>query len=320
MNYMCLYPRKIRNPRYAAGNKNGYSQEDCKDKRKLYIQIDCGNCEECKRKKGKWWTIRIMEELKINKGTFVTLTFSANSLIELTKGEKVKLANETATKAVRRFLERYRKKHGHSVKHILITELGDEENEHTGRLHLHGILFDTITKEELNELWKYGFVDTGNYCNERTANYITKYILKLDKNHPNYKQKIFVSAGLGKNYTEQAQRQKNKSYRFTNGCQFPLPTYYKNKVFSEEEREQMWTEQLDKNEHYVSGMTFRFNNTKRNLKSKAEKTQFIKESQARKAAQTKNENLGYGNTKKTNDVLITNKMLQITQKEEQNNK
>ncbi|QCS35989.1 replication initiator protein [Capybara microvirus Cap1_SP_81] len=316
---MCLYPRTIRNPRFAVGNKNGYSQDDCTDKRKLFIKIDCGNCEECKRKRGKWWTIRIMEELKVNKGTFVTLTFSAHSLLQLTKGEKTPTANETARKAVRRFLERYRKKYGHSIKHILITELGDDENEHTGRIHLHGILFDTITKDELYNLWQYGYVDTGSYCNERTANYITKYITKLDTKHPEYKQKIFISAGLGKNYVETAKRQKKKVYRFTNGTQFPLPTYYKNKVFTEEEREQMWTDELNKNEHYITGITYRYRAGVIGIKGK-ELEQARRENETRKHAQIANENKGYGNTKKTKDVLINEKMLQNSQKEEQKDK
>ena len=85
-----------------------------------------------------------MEEIKHDKtGKFITLTF--------TEGNLIKLENETgnnpnnyirynavATLAVRRFLERWRKKYKKSVKHWLITELGQNETE---RIHLHGIIF-----------------------------------------------------------------------------------------------------------------------------------------------------------------------------------
>ena len=102
------------------------------------------------------------------------------------KNEKQIFENELATLAVRRFLERWRKKHKISVKHWLVTELGHEGTE---RIHLHGIIWhDNVL--DIKEIWKYGIVWIGDYVNEKTINYIIKYINKIDLDHKGYESKI----------------------------------------------------------------------------------------------------------------------------------
>ena len=76
------------------------------------------------------------------------------------------LDNDIAKKAVRRFLDRWRKNHGHSPKHWLITELGNGRYEH---MHIHGLI-ETDNKERITENWRYGFAHIGKYVNERTCN------------------------------------------------------------------------------------------------------------------------------------------------------
>ena len=53
-----------------------------------------------------------------------------------------------------------------------VPELG----ENTGRIHLHGICWGN--PDLVKENWKYGFVFQGNMCNEKTVNYVVKYMLK----------------------------------------------------------------------------------------------------------------------------------------------
>ena len=117
-------------------------------------------------------------------------------------------SNAVATIAVRRFLERWRKKYKKSVKHFLITELGHNGTE---RIHLHGILFTKEKKETIQEIWKYGIIWIGQYTNEKTINYIMKYITKVDEDHKGFKAVILTSAGIGKQYTENKHKtSKNK--------------------------------------------------------------------------------------------------------------
>ena len=95
---------------------------------------------------------------------------------------------------MRRFLERCRKLTKKSPKHWCCTELGEEN----GRIHLHGIFW--CEKELILKCWQYGYVYIGEYVNEKTIMYITKYMLKINEKRPDFKGKVLSSAGIGKGY------------------------------------------------------------------------------------------------------------------------
>lgn len=260
---MCLYPKLVKNKRFMVTKKNNGNVPELTDPRIMYIPVPCGRCIECMRKKKREWQVRLMEEIKVNKeAIFVTLTFSEESLKELEKltvsKNKYIQSNEIATIAVRRFLERHRKKYGKSIKHWLVTELGHVNTE---RIHLHGIIFKNIEKEELDQLWKYGITWIGSYVNERTINYIVKYINKQDPDHKNYIPKILCSAGIGSNYLKTYNATKNKynenntqEYYITRqGYKLNLPSYYRRKIYSDEEREKLWIKRLDEGKRWIMG-------------------------------------------------------------------
>jgi hypothetical protein len=243
--------------------KNNGNVPELTDPRIAYIPVPCGRCIECMRKKKREWQVRLMEEIKVNKeAIFVTLTFSEESLKELEKltvsKNKYIQSNEIATIAVRRFLERHRKKYGKSIKHWLVTELGHVNTE---RIHLHGIIFKKIEKEELDQLWKYGITWIGSYVNERTINYIVKYINKQDPDHKNYIPKILCSAGIGASYLKTYNAKKNKydeentrEYYITRqGYKLNLPSYYRRKIYNDEEREKLWIKRLDEGMRWIMG-------------------------------------------------------------------
>lgn len=48
---MCLYPKRILNRRFMPNRKNGYNPPICTDERLRYINVECGKCYECKKKK-----------------------------------------------------------------------------------------------------------------------------------------------------------------------------------------------------------------------------------------------------------------------------
>ena len=151
---MCLYPKLIKNPKYRPNKKNNYNPPICEDDRVLYVPVGCGNCIECRNQKKREWQTRMNEEIKHdNTGQFITLTFNNEELQRLTEETGIQESNAVATLAVRRFLERWRKKYKKSVKHWLVTELGHNGTE---RIHLHGILFTKENKETIENIWKYG--------------------------------------------------------------------------------------------------------------------------------------------------------------------
>lgn len=260
---MCLFPRLIKNRRYLPNKKNGGNPPVCNNYRKLLVAVGCGVCKECMQQKANAWKIRLNEEIKVNKyALFVTLTFSPESLEYLMKEYNLVGANSIAGKAVRLFLERWRKKYKKSLRHWLITELGHDNTE---RIHLHGIFFsnEEIDKKTINNIWSYGYTYIGDYCNLQTINYIAKYITKTDLEHKGYIPQIFASAGIGNNYTKklinkQIHTFRGKDtieyYRYPNGTKCNLPIYYRNKLFTDEQREELWINRLDKNRRYVLGV------------------------------------------------------------------
>lgn len=304
---MCLYPRFIKNTRYRVA-KGKYDFGSVTDPRTKYVPIGCGNCIECRQQKARGWQTRLHEELKRNKyAYFVTLTFSNESLKELMKKMECGETNAVACQAVRYFLERWRKKYKKSLRHWLITELGHENTE---RIHIHGIIFNDfpIDNDELSKIWKYGRTDTGKYCNGQSINYIVKYVTKIDNDHKNFQPQIMCSAGIGSNYindfTKHAHRYEGKDtkeyYTLNNGNKISLPIYYRNKLWSDEERQKLWLNRLDQNKRYIRGIEIDV--------SKNEDTYYS----VLKEQQKNNIELGYGSTAKEwekEEYNITLKML-----------
>ena len=298
---MCLYPKLINNRKYQSNKKNGGVIPQVTDKRVLIVPVGCGKCMECKKQKSREWAVRLHEEIRHDKkGKFVTLTFSNESIAELSKDIKelngYNLDNEIAKKAVRRFLERWRKKYKKSVKHWLVTELGGNGTEN---IHLHGIIWTEESAKTINEIWKYGYTWIGDkenegYVNEKTINYIVKYVNKTDEKHKEYNSKILTSAGIGKNYINRIDSKKNKykdkktkeTYTTRQGIKLALPIYYRNKIYTEEEKEKLWIEKLDKNIRYVNGEEVDISNGEEEYYKLLE------------WHRSKNKRLGYGSDKK----------------------
>lgn len=303
---MCFYPSLIQNRRYIPNKKNGGIIPVCKDERLKAVPIGCGRCMECRKQEARKWQVRLLEDVRHNKnGKFVTLTFSDESIKELTKeisNKKTKKIigtkqyvdkngklkkrytyeiietevtyingyetdNAIAKIAVRKFLERWRKKHKTSARHWLITELGHQGTEN---IHLHGIIWTNEDMKEIEKHWKYGYVWTGeedangkitNYVNEETVNYLTKYVHKQDFKYTEYKPKVLTSAGIGAGYLERTDWLKNKYiegktkeyWKSRTGHKIAMPNYWRNKIYSEDERENLWLEKLDKEERWVGG-------------------------------------------------------------------
>lgn len=296
---MCLYPKLIKNRRYTSTKKNGGVIPAVNDTRTLYIPVGCQKCMECKKQKASGWSVRLQEDIKKNKNAkFVTLTFSEESLVELNEGirglEGYELENEIAKKGVRRFLERWRKKYGKSVRHWLVTELGQKSTE---RIHIHGLIW-TDEEEDIKKIWKYGIVTIGDkkkennsYVSAKTINYIVKYINKVDEKHKEYNSRIFTSSGIGSNYIEGLNSKNNKYkgkdtkevYTTKSGLKIAMPTYWRNKIYSEKEREQLWLNKLDEEVRWVNGRKINISNGEESYNKVLEEERKI------------NKRLGYGN-------------------------
>ena len=56
---------------------------------------------------------------------------------------------------------------------------------------------------------------------------------------------------LSKNNKYKENGETNTTYRFRNGSKIQLPSYYKNKLYTEEERDKLWTKLLDDDIYYI---------------------------------------------------------------------
>lgn len=304
---MCLYPKLIRNRKYTSNKKNGGNIPPIKDPRVAYVPIGCQNCIECRKQKARSWQIRLLEDIKTHtNGKFITLTFNNKSITELTNYHKqypeikgYALDNSIATVAMRRFNERWRKHHGTALRHWAVTELG---HQGTQNIHLHAIIWTNQKLETVEKIWQYGFIWKGkiinykltNYVNQQTATYITKYVHKMDTDHTQYKPIILTSPGIGKNYTKRHDYKRNifngkhtiETYRTTTGHKISLPIYWRNHLYTEQQRETLWTQRLDKNERWIMGTR---------VDVSTGETEYYK---LLKWFQDRNTELGYGNDTK----------------------
>lgn len=264
---MCLYPKLIKNKKYLPNKKNNWNPPKCEDYRVLYVTAACGKCLECRKQKQREWLVRMSEELRHDPNAyFMTLTFSEEKLEEYKKLCNSEDPNTIATKAMRLMLERCRRKLGHSVKHWFISELG-----HTGteRVHLHGLVWGIGMDKLVEEKWQNGITFTGTFVNERTINYITKYITKIDEDHKEFTGVILCSPGIGGGYLKRGDSSKHiykkgetiETYRLRNGAKINLPTYYRNKLFTEEEREKLWIDKIEEGIVWIMGQKIRIDNT-----------------------------------------------------------
>jgi hypothetical protein len=189
------------------------------------------------------------------------------------------LDNKIAKLALRRFNERYRKIYKKAIRHFMVTELGHNGTEN---IHMHGILFTDIHPQEIQKIWSYGYIWprlpyqpknpwSKQYVNSQTVNYIIKYIIKRDQKHKTYKSIVLTSPGIGSNYIQTIQSKlniynginTNETYKSPNGYKIALPTYWRNKIYTEEQREKLWMQKLDQPYSYICGEKINISKTEK---------------------------------------------------------
>ena len=166
-------------------------------------------------------------------------------------------------------------------------------------------------REEIEKHWKYGYIWLSDkkkgFVNEQTINYITKYVTKVDLDHKEYKPIILCSKGIGKKYITSTSSEntkfnndKTKDYYTTrSGHKIALPIYYRNNLYTEEEREKLWLHKLDQETRYVGGEKIDIS------KSTQEYNRLLK------WYQRKNKQLGYGDNRKNWDLIKYEKQRRI---------
>ena len=63
---MCYFTKKVLNKRFLPNRKNGWNPPVCTDERFRYVEVECGHCFECRKKREE------NGELKTTKQRIVT--------------------------------------------------------------------------------------------------------------------------------------------------------------------------------------------------------------------------------------------------------
>jgi len=208
------------------------------------IQVACGNCPPCKRKRTAMWVFRLSEEDKISSSShFVTLTYTADT-IPITKNGFRTLDK----KDLQKFFKRLRKLCTNKIKYYAVGEYGTKNK----RPHYHAIIFNVDNIEYFAKAWNLNTEQIGNVhvgkVEGASITYTMKYIDKPTRGKEFARddrqlQFAIMSKGLGKNYITQ----KTKKYHTENldktyltqpgGIKIPMPRYYKDKIFDDEQKE-----------------------------------------------------------------------------------
>lgn len=88
--------------------------------------------------------------------------------------------------------------------------------------------------------------------------------MKINEKNRVYKPIILCSPGIGRGYENKYNAKLNtykgentkEYYIARNGKRISLPIYYRNKIYTEEEREKLWINKLNKKEVYVLGVKY----------------------------------------------------------------
>ncbi|AXL14894.1 replication initiator protein [Microviridae sp.] len=128
----------------------------------------CGRCTPCLLNRQSVWATRChLESLTHGDNIFITLTYD---------DEHLPTGRKALRDSVQLFLKRWRQALPQKIRYFIALEYGK-----LGRAHFHGIIFNAsrFDAKSLDTAWAQGFTHVGE-CNQKTINYVTKYITKGD--------------------------------------------------------------------------------------------------------------------------------------------
>lgn len=228
--------------------------------------VPCGKCIMCHKRRVNQWTFRLLKQFEnCYTAWFITLSYDTDHL-PFTKSGQPTLNKRD----VQLFFKKLRKTTNDKIKYYVAGEYG----ENYDRPHYHIILFNAKV-EAIQNAWsdehgKYrGMVYYGD-VNEKSIRYTLKYINKptripLFDGDDRQKEFQLTSKGLGADYltAETIEFHKNSSAEknfvtLRNGAKLPMPRYYKNKIFDENQLEiiqEKAKKQARFNQAYLEGMS-----------------------------------------------------------------
>lgn len=199
------------------------------------FSVPCGKCPECLERRREDWTFRLKQQVKDSTYSyFVTMTFDDDHVQKLNK----------------KFLSNYFKRIRNEEKFLKYYAVGEYGNKNH-RPHYHAIIFnvhsDIIVKKWSSDNRSMVSTNLGNLyfgdVTDESIHYVTGYLVNKDKDtytDDDIKPFALMSKGLGKIYLKNATRFCKSKFtsvvNVENGRKVLLPRYYKDRIFTPEER------------------------------------------------------------------------------------
>lgn len=213
------------------------------------VYCPCGKCINCLRSYKRAWTMRMREEMAGSKSSFfVTLTY---------KPECVPIGDNDfllCKSDYQLFLKRFRKRlyalDKIKLRYVVVGEYGSKTN----RPHYHLAMFMDkkvpyrVIKMFIDDSWNKGF-NSVEFLDVNKIEYLVKYFNKLDTRIHDVKTFRNMSNGIGKNFLTPRVVAYYKN-NLTTVCHrygetYAMPRYYKDRIFSNEEKELLLLDSYD---------------------------------------------------------------------------
>lgn len=217
----CMYPYSV--------ERKLYTSQETK-----YVQVPCGKCPECLKRRTASWAHRLeMESKRWPTMYFITLTYS-NETVPITNNGFLTLRPKDLTD----FWKRLRKRCG-KLKYYACGEYGSR----TKRPHYHAIVFCShgIFEDDIVQSWPFGLIHFGDVT-PASIRYTVQYYdkgewqpqHKRDDRVPEFSR---MSQGIGSNFLSEkmaehflARPDKGYIYDFE-GRKISIPRYYKKRLY-----------------------------------------------------------------------------------------
>lgn len=211
-----------------------------------WIEVPCGKCPECRKRRVSGWSFRLMQEEKVSwSAHFVTLTYDT-AHVPFAKSGYMTLNKKHVQDFIKRLRYFENEFDSQTIKYYLCGEYGGKTN----RPHYHLIIFNVVKIGHIDKAWNLGSVHYGT-VSEASVGYTLKYLDKekripMHRNDDRVPEFSLMSKGLGKNYLTAQMVQYHKADLFNRVCcnipdgkKIAMPRYYKDKIYSESQRAQI---------------------------------------------------------------------------------
>lgn len=212
--------------------------------------LPCGQCEHCRKRRASAWSFRLMRHSRTQPTSwFITLTYNTDH-VPLTKNGYMSLNKRD----VQLFMKRLRKLDDGKLSYYCAGEYGSENQ----RPHYHILMFGLLSSayqvsdtdyriDVVNQAWGKGEVHIGSVT-DASVGYSLKYISKprripMHNRDDRQRECSLMSKRLGAQYLTENMIRWHKDdllermyVPLDDGKKIAMPRYYKDKVYTSEER------------------------------------------------------------------------------------